>query len=124
MHILKTYAQTRRKLGSCGKKMASSLILMEDDVVNKTINIIMIVECIISIVLYLFVIFTFHNQLALVRLLISILFLLIGNGIILVFLTNLIKFDLNKIYGFKFELFILGFVFQIAAFAFLKHKIG
>lgn len=104
--------------------MASSLILMEEDVVNKTINIIIIVECIISMVLYLFAIFTFHNQLAFGRLLISILFLLIGNGILLVFFTNLINFDLNKIYGFKFEIFILGFVFQMAAFAFLKHKIG
>lgn len=91
---------------------------------NKIINIVMIVECIISTLFYLFAVFAFHNQLALVRILISIICLLIGNGIILIFLTNLINFDPNKIYGFKFELFILGFAFQIAAFALLKSKIG
>lgn len=91
---------------------------------NKIINIIMIAECIISTLLYLFAVCTFHDQLISVRLLISILCLLTGDGIILIFLTNLINFDPNKIYGFKFELFVLGFAFQIASFAFLKNKIG
>ena len=96
---------------------------MEGDVLNKIINIIMIVECMISILLYLFSICAFHNQLTFFRLLPSILSLIIGNGIILFFLTNIIKFDPNKVYGFKYELFVLGFVFQVLAFALLKNKI-
>lgn len=84
----------------------------------------MIVECIINTLLYLFSVCAFHNQLTFVRLIISIICLLIGNGIILIFLTNLISFDLNKIYGLKSEIFILGFAFQIVGFALLKSKIG
>ncbi len=84
----------------------------------------MIVECIITTLLYLLAIYTFHNQLTLLRLLLSIACLLIGNGVILLFLTNIINFDINKIYGFKLELFILGFVFQVVAFVLLKDKIG
>lgn len=90
---------------------------------KKILDIVIKAECIICTLLYFFAIYAFHNQLEFVRLLISILCLLIGNGILLVLLTNLIHFDQNKIYGFKWELFTLGVIFQIAAFAFLKNRI-
>ena len=100
------------------------LVLKEVDLLKKFIRIIMLAECIISTLLYLFAVYTFHNQSVLLMGLISILCLLAGNGIILFFLTNLINFDQNKINGFKFELFILGFVFQILAFVLLKNRIS
>lgn len=90
---------------------------------KKILDIVLKAECTICALLYLFALYAFRHQLEFVRLLVSILCLLIGNGILLVLLTNLINFDQNKIYGFKWELFTLGVIFQIAAFAFLKNRI-
>ena len=89
---------------------------------NKIVNVFMIIECIISILIYFISIYVFHNQLTLFRALISIICLFIGNGIILFFLTNITNFNQDKIYGFKYELFVLGFVFQVVAIILLKIK--
>lgn len=89
---------------------------------NKIINIIMIVECIITALLYSFAIYTLYTQLSWLMVLRSILCLLIGTAIILIFLTRTLHFDSNKIYGFKYEIFVLGFLLQLAAFVLLKNR--
>ena len=89
---------------------------------NRIINIIIIFECILCTTAYIFAVCVFYNQLSLVRGIIGVLSLIIGNLILLFFLTDIFNFDINKIYGFKYEVFVLGMVFQLTAFVLLKNK--